>query len=104
MCYYKKIKSLGCLENNRLNFQTDLKVIFMVSIIVGVILMAFCAFACLPCGLGWGADVINFLKGFVPAFAAFCGLISVFIGFADLRDKKEAKKEELAAKKAEENK
>ena len=77
---------------------------YMVSLIVGVVLMGFCAFACLPCGLGWSGDVINFLKGFGPSFAAFCGLISVFIGFADIKDKKEAKKEELAAKKAEENK
>ena len=76
----------------------------MVSLIVGVVLMGFCAFACLPCGLGWSGDVINFLKGFGPSFAAFCGRISVFIGFADIKDRKEAKKEELAAKKAEENK
>lgn len=76
----------------------------MVSLIVGVVLIGFCVFACLPNGLGWSSDVINFLKGFVPAFAAFCGLISVFIGFADIKDKKEAKKEELAAKNAEENK
>ncbi len=76
----------------------------MVSLIVGVVLIGFCVFACLPNGLAWSSDVINFLKGFAPAFAAFCGLVSVFIGFADIKDKKEAKKEELAAKKAEENK
>lgn len=76
----------------------------MVSLIVGVVLIGFCVFACLPNGLDWSSDVINFLKGFIPAFTAFCGLISIFIGFADIKDKKEAKKEELAAKKAEENK
>ncbi|MBQ0039234.1 MAG: hypothetical protein KBS64_02250 [Treponema sp.] len=76
----------------------------MGSLIVGVVLIGFCVFACLPNGLGWSGEVINFLKGFAPAFAAFCGLVSIFIGFADIKDKKEAKKEELAAQKTEENK
>lgn len=76
----------------------------MVSLIVGIVLIGFCVFACLPNGLAWSAEVISFLKGFAPAFAAFCGLISIFIGFADIKDKKEAKKEELAAKSSEENK
>ncbi|MBP5176048.1 MAG: hypothetical protein II054_02960 [Treponema sp.] len=70
----------------------------MVALIVGIILIAFCVFACLPFGLAWGADVVNFLKGCAPVFAAFIGLVAVFIGFADLKDKKEAKKEEEAAK------
>ena len=76
----------------------------MVSLIVGIVLIGFCVFACLPNGLALSAEVIAFLKGFAPAFAAFCGLISVFIGFADIKDKKEAKKEELAAKSSGENK
>jgi hypothetical protein len=66
----------------------------MVSLIVGIVLIAFCVFANLPFGLDWSEEVIDFLKGFLPCFAAFCGLISIFIGFADLRDKKESKKEE----------
>lgn len=78
----------------------------MVALIVGVILILFCVFACLPsalCGFGltWGADVVNFLKGCAPVLSAFVGLIAVFIGFADIKDKKEAKKEEQAAKAAE---
>ena len=40
------------------------------------------------------ADVIAFLKGCAPVFAAFIGLICLFIGAADIKDKKEAKKEE----------
>lgn len=78
----------------------------MVALIVGIILILFCVFACIPAavcgfGLGWGADVVNFLKGCAPVLAAFIGLIAVFIGFADIKDKKEAKKEEIAAKAAE---
>ena len=66
----------------------------MVAIIVGIVLIAFTVFAALP----WGAEIIAFLKGCAPVLAAFVGLISVFIGIADLKDKNEAKKEEEAGK------
>ena len=66
----------------------------MVSIILGIIFIAFTVFSVLPCcPLNWGADVINFLKGSVPVLAAFIGLICLFIGAADIKDKKKAKKE-----------
>ena len=76
----------------------------MVALIIGVLLIVFCVFACLPAGMGlaWGQDVVNFLKGCVPVLCAFVGLISVFIGIADIKDKKEAKREELASKSEEE--
>ena len=48
-------------------------------------------------------EIISFLKGCTPVLTAFVGLIAVFIGIADLKDKKEAKKEE-AAEAASENK
>lgn len=71
----------------------------MVAIIVGLVLIAFTVFASLPCGLAWGGEIISFLKGASPVLAAFIGLISVFIGIADLKDKKEAKKEEAESSK-----
>lgn len=70
----------------------------MVAMIVGFILIAFTVFAALPGFLGWGGDIINFLKGCAPVLSAFIGLIAVFIGIADIKDKKEARKEEEAAK------
>ncbi|MBR6080915.1 MAG: hypothetical protein IKQ66_03340 [Treponema sp.] len=72
----------------------------MVALIIGIVLIAFCVFACLPSGIGlaWGGDIVRFLKGFAPVLAAFIGLIAVFIGFADIKDKKEAKKEAEEAK------
>ena len=78
----------------------------MVALIVGIVLIAFCVFSCLPSGIGlaWGADIVIFLKGFAPVLAAFVGLIAVFIGFADIKDKKEAKREEESVKKSEETK
>ena len=67
----------------------------MISIILGIIFIAFTVFAVLPmCPLNWGADVIVFLKGGAPVLAAFIGLICLFIGAADIKDKKEAKKED----------
>lgn len=70
----------------------------MFLLLLGIVLIAFCVFAVLPvCPLGWGLEVIQFLKGCAPVAAAFFGLILLFIGAADIKDKKEAKKEEKEA-------
>ena len=69
----------------------------MISIILGILFIAFTVFAVLPaCPLNWGPEVIAFLKGGAPVLAAFVGLICLFIGAADIKDKKEAKKEDAA--------
>ncbi len=78
----------------------------MVALITGIILILFTVFAALPpdllgFGLGWGDDILLFLRGGAPIIAAFVGLVAVFIGIADLKDKAEAKKEEAAAKASE---
>ncbi|MCR4632358.1 MAG: hypothetical protein K5786_12095 [Treponema sp.] len=74
----------------------------MISIILGIVFIAFTVFSVLPmCPLSWGPEVIAFLKGSIPVFAAFIGLICLFVGAADMKDKKEAKKEEAASKEAE---
>ncbi|MBO5137881.1 MAG: hypothetical protein J6B81_05250 [Spirochaetaceae bacterium] len=70
----------------------------MVAMIVGIIFIAFTVFAALPVGLDWGTDIISFLKGCTPVLSAFIGLIAVFIGIADIKDKKEAKREEEISK------
>jgi hypothetical protein len=77
----------------------------MVALIIGLILIAFAIFACVPGPLAWWADVINFLKGSLPVLAAFIGLVAIFIGVADIKDRLEAKKEEAEeAKQAAEKK
>ncbi len=76
----------------------------MVALIIGLILILFCVFACLPMGLAWGPAVIAFLKGGAPVAAAFIGLVSVLIGIADIKDKREAMAEEEEAMKSEETK
>ena len=73
----------------------------MLALMIGVILMAFTVIAALPMGLAWGQDILLFLRGGMPIFAAFVGLISVFIGIADIKDKQDAKKEEEVMKAAE---
>lgn len=77
----------------------------MISLITGLIFIAFTIFSLLPSGpLAWGPYVINFLKGSVPVLAAFCGLICIFIGAADIKDKNEALKEERDAREHEKSK
>ncbi len=75
----------------------------MVALIAGFLMIAFTVFAALPpavagFGLGWGTDILLFLRGAAPVVSAFIGLIAVFIGIADLKDKAEARKEEAAAR------
>jgi hypothetical protein len=45
-------------------------------------------------GLGWGTDVLAFFFFFLPVIAILIGLIAVFVGIADMKDRAEAKKEE----------
>ena len=71
----------------------------MLAMIIGLALIAFTVFAALPGFLGWGPEIITFLKGAAPVQSAFVGVIAIFIGIADIKDKREAKKEEEASRK-----
>ena len=56
----------------------------MVSIIVGVVFILVMVFmvispAVLGFGLGWGADILAFLRGGTPVLLALLGMISIFI-------------------------
>ena len=70
----------------------------MIALLIGIILVAFGVYAILPIDmtgfLDWSKEVLMFLKGGVPILALLIGLISFFIGIADIKDKIEAKKEE----------
>ena len=71
----------------------------MKAIIIGIIILAAAVFAILPpevigFGLGWGDEVLTFLKGGAPVIAILIGLVAVFIGIADMKDRAEARKEE----------
>ncbi|MCL2138556.1 MAG: hypothetical protein FWH41_03390 [Treponema sp.] len=70
----------------------------MKSLIIGLLILAAATFAILPkdsvgFGLTWGQDVLTVLRGGAPIIAVLIGLIAVFIGIADIKDRSEAKKE-----------
>ncbi len=73
----------------------------MLAVTIGILCIVFTVFSAVPAdsfGLGWGSDILLVLRGGAPVLAAFIGLIAVFIGIADIRDKQDAKKEEAAMK------
>ena len=79
----------------------------MVALLIGSVLLLFGVYAVLPLGKGfidWSQEVILFLKGGAPLLSLFIGLISLFIGIADIKDRIEAKREakEEAEEKGEE--
>ena len=70
----------------------------MKSLIIGIIILAAAVFAVLPpkiagFGLGWWEYVLTFLRGGLPVVAMLIGIIAVFVGIADMKDRAEAKKE-----------
>jgi hypothetical protein len=65
----------------------------MKAILLGLIFLAAAVLAVIPAGLGWWADVLIFLRGALPVMAVLIGLIALFIGIADLKDKAAARKE-----------
>ena len=65
----------------------------MKALIIGLVVIAAAVAACLPMGLGWWDEVKMFLMGCLPVVAALIGLIAIFIGIADIKDRAEAKKE-----------
>ncbi len=80
----------------------------MFSIIAGLLFIAFAVFACLPkelfgFGLEWGEFVIQSLKGSAPVLSLLVGAVAIMLGFTDIRDKREAKREEEEALMAEQN-
>ena len=68
----------------------------MKALILGLVVILVAILAVLPAGLGlgWGEDVMAFLRGVLPVTSAFIGLILIFAGIADIKDRAEAKKEE----------
>ena len=65
----------------------------MKALILGFAVIAVAVLAVLPAGLGWAQDVLAFLRGSLPVLAVLIGLILVFVGIADIKDRAEEKKE-----------
>ena len=66
----------------------------MKALILGFVVIFVAVLAVLPAGLGWGEDVMVFLRGVLPILAVFIGFILLFVGIGDIKDRAEARKEE----------
>ena len=66
----------------------------MKSLILGFAVIAVAVLAVLPAGLGWAEDVMAFLRGSLPVLAGLIGLMLLFVGIADIKDRLEAKKDQ----------
>ena len=65
----------------------------MKALILGAAVMAVAILSVLPAGLGWGAEVLAFLRGALPVIALVISLILIFAGIADIVDRRNARKE-----------
>jgi len=65
----------------------------MKALILGLVVISAAVLAVLPEGLGWGEDVLSFLRGALPVIFGLIGLIMVFVGITGIKDRAEAKKE-----------
>ncbi|MDR0286598.1 MAG: hypothetical protein LBI03_02665 [Clostridiales bacterium] len=65
----------------------------MKALILGLVVIAAAVMAILPIGLGWGEDVMVFLRGALPVIAGFIGVIMIFVGITAIKDRLDAKKE-----------
>ncbi len=76
----------------------------MAALLTGVVFIGLAVYAVLPFpwALNWGEEVILFLQGGLPILAVLIGLVAVMIGIADIKDRRDAKKEEAEEQKAEE--
>jgi len=57
------------------------------ALILGIVVIVIAVITILPAGLGWGEDVLAFLRGALPIIAALAGLILIFTGISDIKDK-----------------
>ena len=68
----------------------------MRALILGFVVIIVAVLAILPAGLGWGEDVLAFLRGALPVIAVFIGLMLLFVGVADIKDRANARKSDEA--------
>jgi uncharacterized membrane protein len=63
------------------------------ALILGFVVIIIALLAILPAGLGWGDYVLAFLRGALPVISGLIGLILIFVGLADLKDRADAKRD-----------
>ena len=72
----------------------------MKALIIGIVVLFVAVLVILPSGLGWGNDVLAFLRGSLPVIAVIIGLILIFTGISDIKERAAAKREERTNNKA----
>ena len=65
----------------------------MKALILGFIVIILSVLLVLPIGLGWWEDVLTFLRGALPVISFLIGIILVFTGITDIKERVDAKKE-----------
>jgi len=65
----------------------------MKALILGLVTIIVAVLVIIPAGLDWGGDVLAFLRGALPVAAILIGLILLFTGVSDIKERKELKKE-----------
>jgi len=65
----------------------------MKALILGLFVIAAAVLTILPAGLGWGEDVLAFLRGALPVIFGLIGLIMVFVGITGIKDRLDARKQ-----------
>jgi len=65
----------------------------MKALVLGLVVIAVAVLAILPSGLGWKEDVLAFLRGSLPIAALLIGLLLLFVGVSDIKDRSAARKE-----------
>jgi len=70
----------------------------MAALLIGLGALLITLFLVFPFGLSWWQDVLLFVRGAVPVVLFFVGIVSCFIGIADLKDRRDAKREEAEEK------
>ena len=65
----------------------------MKALILGFTIILVAVLAVLPAGLGWKEDVLTFLRGMLPVAFCLIGLILVFVGVSDIKERADARKD-----------
>jgi uncharacterized membrane protein len=65
----------------------------MKALILGLVFIAAAVLAILHIGLGWGEDVLAFLRGALPVVFGLIGLIMIFVGITGIKDRIDARKD-----------
>ena len=65
----------------------------MKALVLGLTVISVAVLAVVPCGLGWLDDVLAFLRGSLPVFAVLTGIILVFMGITDIKERADRKKD-----------